>query len=118
MYQLHIAIYCHNLSFDYMFIFDFLAKYRDNKIFATDKNDIVTFDIPFIQFRCSRKLTNLKLDQACKKYNIEIGKLNQDKYNLDLDYDIIRTPESELNEREQLYFIHDIKLIKSIILIV
>ena len=115
MYQLHIAIYCHNLSFDYMFIFDFLAKYRDNKIFATDKNDIVTFDIPFIQFRCSRKLTNLKLDQACKKYNIEIGKLNQDKYNLDLDFDIIRTPESELNEREQLYFIHDIK---SVVLLV
>lgn len=112
MFNLNIAIYCHNLSFDYMFIFNFIEeKYRDCKTFTTDKNDVVTYDIPCIQFRCSRKLTNLKLDQACKKFNIEIGKLNQDKFDLDLDYSVIRTPETELNEREQDYFIHDLQAV-------
>ena len=112
MFNLHIAIYCHNLGFDYMFIYDFLnEKYRDNKTFAIDKNDVVTYDIPFIQFRCSRKLTNLKLDQACKKFNVEIGKLNQDKTDLDLDYSIMRTPKTKLTPREELYFIHDLQAV-------
>lgn len=112
MFNLNIAIYCHNLSFDYMFIFNFIEeKYRDCKTFTTDKNDVVTYDIPYIQFRCSRKLTNLKLDQACKKFAVEIGKLNQDKYDLDLDYSKIRTTETELDFREQDYFIHDLQAV-------
>ena len=116
MYKLHIAIYCHNLSFDYTFIFDFLNEvYRDNHTFSVDKNDIVTYDIPYIQFRCSKKLTNLKLDQACKKYNVSIGKLNQDREDLDLDYNVVRTPETILSYREQDYFIHDIQAVVSLI---
>lgn len=116
MFNLHIAVYCHNLTFDYTFIFDFLnERYRDNQTFTIDKNDVVTYDIPFIQFRCSRKLTNLKLDQACKKFNVEIGKLNQDKYDLDLDYYKIRTPETKLTKREELYFIHDLQAVVCLI---
>ena len=65
MFNLHIAVYCHNLTFDYTFIFDFLnERYRDNQTFTIDKNDVVTYDIPFIQFRCSRKLTNLKYSSS------------------------------------------------------
>lgn len=112
MYEINIAIYCHNLSFDYMFIFDFIEEqYNNCKTFNTDRNDVVTYDIPYIQFRCSKKLTNLKLDQACKKFGLEIGKLNQDENNLDLDYSIIRTTETKLNLNEQNYFIHDIQAV-------
>lgn len=112
MYELNIAIYCHNLSFDYTFIFNFIEeKYRDCSTFCTDKNDVVTYDIPFMQFRCSKKLTNLKLDEACNKYAVEIGKLNQNENDLDLDYKVIRTPESELTPRNWDYFKHDLQAV-------
>lgn len=116
MFNLNIAIYCHNLRFDHAFIFDFIEEqYRDCKMFAIDKGDIVTYDIPHIQFRCSKKLTNLSLDEACVKYNCEVRKLNQNRNKLDLDYKTIRTPATELDYQEQNYFVHDLQAVVCLI---
>lgn len=108
--KMKLICYIHNASFEFCFAYHFLKKIDDNiTYFATDKNKILKFEIRNMIFRCSYRLTNLSLDKACKKFNTDTKKLNQDKSNLDLDYTIIRTPNTKLTEREMSYFINDLK---------
>ena len=105
-----IVCYIHNASFEFAFTYHFLKRIDENlTYFATDKNKILKFEIRNIIFKCSYRLTNLSLDKACKKFNTDTQKLNQDKNNLDLDYSILRTPNTKLKKREMNYFINDLK---------
>lgn len=104
-----LVIFVHNLNFEFMYIKEFIEKY-DYNYFAVDKNEPVQVLIEnVIEFRCSKKLTSLSLAKSGVKWNSKNRKLNNDDFNLDLDYKKIRTPKTELTEREKAYFIADLK---------
>ena len=104
-----LVIFVHNLNFEFMYFKDFIEKY-DYTYFAVDKNEPVQVLIEnVIEFRCSKKLTSLSLAKSGVKWNSKNRKLNNDDFNLDLDYKKIRTPKTELTEREKAYFLADLK---------
>ena len=103
-----IVVYIHNASFEFTFLYHYLKKIDKNfKYFATDKNKILDFEITNIEFRCSYRLTNLSLAKACDKFQTKTKKLNQGD-NKDLDYDVIRTPYTNLSASEKNYFLNDL----------
>lgn len=112
---INLVIYIHNASFEFAFMYHYLNKLGKVKYFATDKNKILDFKIGMIEFRCSYRLTNLSLAKACDKYQTHTHKLNKDDNNLDLDYSIIRTPETPLKESEKNYFINDLVSVVEIV---
>lgn len=104
-----MVIYVHNLNFEFIFMKDFLKKY-ETKIFAVDVNEPIQYNVEkYIEFRCSKKLTSLSLAKAGEKWNSKNRKLNQDDFNLDLDYKKLRTPKTKLTDAEMNYFIADLK---------
>ena len=113
--HIEIVIYIHNASFEFCFVYQYLKLIDDVKYFATDKNKILDFSIPGIEFRCSYRLTNLSLSQACKKFQTKTQKLNQDKDHLDLDYSKIRTYKTRLKKSEMDYFIADLLSVVEIV---
>ena len=114
---INIVIYIHNASFEFAFMYHYLQTLGEVKYFATDKNRVLDFSIGKIEFRCSYRLTNLSLSKACDKFNTKTHKLNMDDNDLDLDYSIIRTPETPIpgGSREMNYFINDLKSVVEIV---
>lgn len=103
-----LIIYVHNLSYDFCFIWKFLKELDENfEIFATDSRKLLTFNAYGFEFRCSYKLFNMSLDQACKnekgcKYRKAKGDLNYKKFRLPVG------PTSGLTKKEWNYFILDL----------
>ena len=92
-----IYIYVHNLSHEFVFlnnIFDFKSEH----VFARKSHKIIYARVPNkpIEFRCSYFLSGLSLANWGKKLGLpkKIG---------DLDYDTIRTPMTQLTEKELGY---------------
>lgn len=101
-----IIMYCHNLSYDFQFMWQFLYKMDSEnfKIFATDKRKILYFNIEGFQFRCSYKLTNMSLDRWCEKENgVKYKKLTGT-----MDYKKIIYPDENLKKNDFRYFIGDL----------
>lgn len=101
-----MIIYVHNLAYDFGFfgsrvsIQDALFKDRNHPVFVLDECNI--------EYRCSYLLTNDKLADAVKDLDI-------DKKTGDLDYNLIRTPETVLTQKEIDYIVHDVLCVSELI---
>ena len=91
-----IVIWIHNLSYEFHFLNNFL-KWKS--VFARTPHKpikCVPKDYPNIEFRCSYMLTRLSLDSWGKQIGFH-------KDTGDLDYEVIRTPLTELTDKEMQY---------------
>ncbi len=106
-------VYVHNLSFEHQFMRRYLTDYCGGyDMFAVKKRTpLVVRCHNGIEFRCSYKLTNMSLETACKK---EPGQ-KYFKASGDLDYRIIRTPETALTRTEWGYCIADVACLYDLI---
>lgn len=102
----NFVVYIHNEAFEFQFIRDFLNTYFDGfHVFASQRRKpIYVTTGNGIQFRCSYKLTNMSLEKAVEN---ELGIVHC-KAAGDLDYRIIRTADSPLNDTEFGYCVSDV----------
>lgn len=100
-----LAIYVHNLGFEYQFMKAFLRRScGDLKIFAPQKRKPLRVNVDGFEFRCSWKLSNMTLEKFLEN---EHG-VSHTKMSGDLDYRIIRTPKTKLTDKEFSYCIGDV----------
>lgn len=100
-----LTIYVHNLGFEFMHVKDFMAlDYGNPKIFAAQRRKPIRVNYDGFEYRCSWKLSNMSLEKFVKN---EKG-VRHLKQSGDLDYRIIRTPETTLLDREFAYCIGDV----------
>ena len=102
----NFVVYIQNEAFEFQFIRDFLnecmggftvfAAQRRKPIYVTTGNGI--------QFRCSYKLTNMSLEKAVEN---ELGVVHC-KAAGDLDYRVIRTADTPLDDTEFGYCVSDV----------
>lgn len=102
----NFVVYIHNEAFEFQFIRDFLNAYFDGfTVFAAQRRKpIYVTTGNGIQFRCSYKLTNMSLEKAVQN---ELGIIHC-KASGDLDYRIIRTADTPLNDTEFGYCVSDV----------
>ena len=107
-------IFVHNLSWEMQFLRNIIQKYdyTVSHMIAREIRKPICFHIDElnIDFRCSYCLTNLKLETAAKKYNKVYFKKAGD-----LDYNVIRTCETVLDEEEEGYCEGDLTSLYEII---
>lgn len=97
-----LIIYVHNLAFDFQF---FRSHLKVKKVFALkERKPVYALCECGIEFRCSYILTNLPLSLIEPKSGIK-------KLVGDIDYDLIRTPKTELTQDELEYFKHDLHVV-------
>lgn len=93
---IEFVIFVHNLGYEFAFLINFLTP---DKVFASAPHKVIycTFKgYENITFRCSYILTNLSLDQWGKQLGIK-------KLTGDLDYRILRSPNTPLFDYELDY---------------
>lgn len=102
----HFVVYIHNEAFEFQFIRDFLNAYFGGfRVFATQRRKpIYVTTGNGVQFRCSYKLTNMSLEKAVQN---ELGVVHC-KAAGDLDYRVIRTADTPLDDTEFGYCISDV----------
>lgn len=93
------TIWVHNLAYEYQFL---LNIFNVDSLFARDSHKPIYVIFDGLKFRCSYFLTRLSL----AKWAESTGKV--EKKVGDLDYSIIRTPLTELTEKEMGYCKYDI----------
>lgn len=100
------VFYVHNLGFELAFLYPFFEKHFGGAvIFASNAHHPISVRCGNgIEFRCSYKLTNMNLYMFTKT---ELHCRYVKAYD-DLDYSIIRTPETELTMQEKGYCILDV----------
>lgn len=98
-----IIIFVHNLSYEWQYLKSVL-DFDPEGVFAMDDRKVLYARYGKIEFRCSYMQTNLSLDSLTKKFNVDHQKLSGTEY----DYKKIRTPLTELSERELQYCINDV----------
>lgn len=104
-----ILIYVHNFSFEFEFIRSF---FQWHKVFAIDKRKpIYGITEQGIEFRCSYILTNYSL----AKLGDQLQKYKVSKLVGDLDYSLIRHPETPLSDTELQYCINDVLVVSAYI---
>lgn len=97
--------FIHNLSFD----FQFLSGYFEIKsVFARTKRKLIycVLEKYNIEFRCTYFMSHDNLDHLAKSYKLHIKKLVGD-----LDYSLLRSPETLITENELAYGENDILII-------
>ena len=102
----HFVVYIHNEAFEFQFIRDFLNEYMGGfTVFAAERRKpIYVTTGNGIQFRCSYKLTNMSLEKAVQN---ELGVVHC-KAAGDLDYRVIRTADTPLDDTEFGYCVSDV----------
>ena len=93
---IHFIIWVHNLSYEFVFLSNFLRPWRS--VFARNTHKpmkAISELYPNIEFRCSYFLTRMSLDTWGK--SLGFNKLHT------LDYTKIRTPLTHLNKKEFKY---------------
>ena len=101
-----IIVYVHNLPFDFSFL---PGSFRITDVFAVDNNKPVKCVLNGVcELKCSYILTNKSLDTIAK----EIG---MKKLKGDLDYNLIRTSETVLTDKELKYAIEDVRILRKFI---
>ena len=102
----NFVVYIHNEAFEFQYIRDFLnAHFGGFSVFASQRRKpIYVTTGNGIQFRCSYKLTNMSLEKAVEN---ELGVVHC-KAAGDLDYRIIRTADTPLNDEEYAYCVSDV----------
>ena len=93
-------VYVHNLGYDFQFMRNVL---QFTKVFAREKRKPIYAQYESFYFRCSYILTRQSLDSWSKNEKLPVNKLVGD-----LDYSVMRTPKTELTEKEIEYCIHDV----------
>lgn len=97
-----LVIWVHNLQFEFQFMRNF---FEVNKIFATDKRNVIRAEMEGCEYRCSYRLTNMGLEKATQKTkNVKHFKLS----GKDFDYSVKRYPDTELTNAEYGYCIYDV----------
>ena len=94
------VIYVHYLSYEFQFIKDFL-KWKT--VFAKESRKVMYATAGPFEFRCSYYLTNKSLERFCKDEEVEHKKL-AGHYN----YNVLRTPDTELGDVELSYCFCDV----------
>lgn len=97
-----LVVYVHNLSYEFQFIRKFIG---DFKVFATDARKILTVKTDTFEFRCSYRLSNMNLS----KFIMNSPNTIHWKASEDLDYRVLRTPQSSFTLKEKGYFFNDVK---------
>lgn len=100
-----LYIFVHNLPYDWQYIGQFfIERYGVPEILADAPHKVFrcTFNCG-ITFCCSYKLTNKSLD----KFTSDLGTKHR-KLCGEIDYNIIRYQDTELNESDYLYMWHDV----------
>ena len=102
----NFVVYIHNEAFEFQFIRDFLNAYFGGfRVFAAQRRKPIHVTTGNgIQFRCSYKLTNMSLEKAVQN---ELGVVHC-KAAGDLDYRIIRTADTPLDDTEYGYCVSDV----------
>lgn len=104
-----LVIYVHNLAYEFQWIRKYISW---TKVFATaPRKPIFAITEGGIEFRCSYVLTNFslaKLADQLRHYNIK-------KLVGDLDYSIIRTPETPMSREEIQYCMNDVLVVSAYI---
>lgn len=102
----NFVVYIHNEAFEFQFIRDFLNAYFDGfHVFASQsRKPIYVTTGNGVQFRCSYILTNMSLEKAVEN---ELGVVHC-KATGDLDYRVIRTADTPLDDTEFGYCVSDV----------
>lgn len=102
----NFVVYIQNEAFEFQFIRDFLnAHFGGFHVFAAQRRKPIHVTTGNgIQFRCSYKLTNMSLEKAVQN---ELGVVHC-KAAGDLDYRIIRTADTPLDDTEYGYCVSDV----------
>lgn len=96
------VVYVHNLSYEHFFFKNFL---NDNaSVFATDKHSILKAIYKNIEFRCSYMLSNMSLAKFIENTSNAVHLKGVG----DLDYKVLRTPNSKLKPKENGYLYNDV----------
>lgn len=109
-----VVCYVHNLSYDWEYMVQTLAKYFGDigKTFWTAPHKLLTARVGNIEFRCSYRMANNSLDGWCKalgsKYIKDTGAI---------DYTLVRYPDSYLSETDWTYQVSDVASMKDCITI-
>ena len=102
----NFVVYIYNEAFEFQFIRDFLNAHFDGfRVFATQRRiPIYVTTGNGVQFRCSYKLTNMSQEKAVQN---ELGVVHC-KAAGDLDYLVIRTADTALDDTEFGYCVSDV----------
>lgn len=95
-------IYVHNLAFEFEFMREFIDL---DECFFTEKRKPLKVANEYFEFRCSYRLSNMNL----KKFIEDTEGTYHLKASDDLDYSVLRTPDTELNLKERGYCFNDVK---------
>ena len=100
-----LVIYVHNLPYEFQF---FRKEIEVGEVFATDDRKAIKVHCNGIEFRDSYILTQKSLEQVGK--DVGVKKLKED-----MNYDLIRTPETPLTDKEIEYCYNDVEIIVQLI---
>lgn len=90
-------IYVHNLSWEFQFIREY---FNFTSVFARTIRKPMKAETKLCEFRCTYMLTNLRLEKWAEQTPVQ-KKVGQ------LDYNVLRTPLTDLNEKELEYCEYD-----------
>lgn len=97
-----------NLKFEYSFFKHILRKYI-TKIFAKTKNDILMFNVlNHLEFRECLGVFGKSLEEIAKNHT------KTQKLKGDLDYSLIRTPQTKIEKDELQYCINDVAILSEL----
>ena len=100
-----LICYVHNLGYDFQF---FRPYFEFSRVFALDMREpIQAISEDGIEFRCSYKLSGYSLEKVAEHLTRHTVK----KLVGFLDYKKIRTPQTKLTPKEELYLEHDVDII-------
>ena len=93
-------VYIHNFSFEFQFLINVL---QFDYVFARQARKPLFAEWSTYQFRCSYFLTNMSLATWAEQRKLSVQKLIGE-----LDYTILRTPKTELTNKELAYCFNDV----------
>lgn len=94
--------FVHNLSFETEAIIRNLGDHEISGMFATDTHKVLKFTLDdLLEFRCSYYLTNKSLAECGKDISLK---------KLDMDYHVVRYPDSILSPEEESYCRRDVEI--------
>lgn len=103
--ELYMIIYVQNLAFE----FQFIRKWFEwENVFARKQRKPMKCDFPGIEFRCSYMLSGYSLNKIAQNlHSHKIRKLTEQ-----MDYTLIRTPDTVLTEQEYQYALNDVVILE------
>lgn len=93
------VVYIHNFSYEFQFLRNVL---QFNYVFAREKRKPILAKWNTYEFRCSYLLTRLSLENWGIQKNLKVKKLVGD-----IDYNVLRTPLTNLTKKEIEYCVND-----------